>query len=62
MESPYFDDVRSLSLEKGSKIKLLLDIDQLDAYDYTARQSHKYTKQDYVKMIYKECQIHRRKR
>ena len=37
LESAYFDDVRSISLEKGSKIKLLLDIDQLDAYDYTAR-------------------------
>ena len=41
-----FDDIRLKSLEKDSKYRLMLDIDQDDAFDYDTCTSEKFTLRD----------------
>jgi serine/threonine protein kinase len=55
LQSNYFDDIRQPSIEKGASSKLLLDIDKTDAFDYNQALSEKYTRKDYLAMIWKEC-------
>lgn len=62
LESNYFDEIRYPSIERGAISQLLLDIDKNDAFDYNKALSEKYTRKDYMDIIWKECQKMRLKR
>jgi hypothetical protein len=62
LKSPYFDEIRYQSIEKGAISQLLLDIDRNDAFDYNTAVSKKYQRKDYMEIIWIECQKMRLKR
>ena len=55
LQSSYFDDIRYPSIERGAISPLLLDIDRNEAFDYNQAISEKYTRKDYMYIIWKEC-------
>ena len=54
LRSPYFDDIRVLSLEKLSSEKLKLDVDQNGAFDYEDTLRAKLSKEEHLLMIWNE--------
>lgn len=55
LNSTYFDDIRNPSLEKYASKKLILEIDQDDAFNYQTGESSKFTRQSYLEIIYKNA-------
>ena len=57
IKSTYFDNIRNSNLEKHPKGKIMLEVDQDSAFDYEQGQSNIFTKDDYLKIIYKNSEI-----
>lgn len=51
-----FDDIRDRTLERSPHVKVMLEIDQDDAFDYKNCVSLKYQLKDCIAMIDKEVQ------
>jgi hypothetical protein len=62
LRSPYFDKIRNPALEKHSKAKILLEIDQDDAFDYVTAESPMFDKDKFLQIIWKNAQMQRIKR
>jgi hypothetical protein len=62
LKSSYFDKVRNSHQEKHPKGKILLEIDQEDAFDYENAKSFKFTKNDFLEILSKNAEIHRNQR
>ena len=59
IKHPIFDDIRILNNEKHAPSKLNLSVDTDEAFNYDEGKSHTFTKDDYLKILYKEVlQVH----
>ena len=56
LKMPYFDDIRILDNERSAPHKLKLQIDADQAFDYELGQTTKYSKKDYMQMVFQEAQ------
>ena len=52
---PIFDAIRNKAIEKPAPSKVALPVDDDAAFDYEACKTDKYTKADYMAMIWKEA-------
>ena len=57
IKSTYFDNIRNSNLEKHPKGKIMLEVDQDSAFDYEQGRSNIFTKDDYLKIIYKNSEM-----
>ena len=55
LAQPIFDEIRREVLEKAPQAKISLGVDQDDSYNYEQCTSRKYSRRDYMRMIYKEA-------
>ena len=54
LASTFFDEIRAPLIEKPSEKQLKLEIDQIGVFDYTNAISLKFTKENYLEMIWNE--------
>ena len=52
---PIFDAIRNKTVEKPAPSKVALPVDDDTAFDYEACKTDKYTKADYLAIIWKEA-------
>jgi hypothetical protein len=57
LKNPIFDEYRDKKNEQCPFKKLMVDIDQDDAYDYETQQSLLYKNDDIIEMIHKEAKL-----
>lgn len=56
LRSKIFDAIRIPAHEKSAPSKVMLDVDNDDAFDYNSGKSNKYAMEDYIKMIEREIE------
>lgn len=57
LKSSYFDNIRNHNTEKHPKKKIMLEVDQDEAFNYEQGNSPMYSKDDYLKVIYKNAEM-----
>lgn len=54
LKNPFFDDIRIVDNERQAPEKIKLPIDQDESFDYEKGVSHRFCKDDYIKMLFNE--------